>query len=93
MSLVVAAVRVAGADALRLPVSFATAGDGAAATIGADEAGVDADTAGVELTEDGATVAGAGVDGANDGEFVGDEPVLEGDEKSLPPFWGTGVVS
>ena len=84
----VAAVRVAGADALRLPVSFATAGDGAAATIGADDAGVEADTAGVELTGEGATVVGAtgaGVDGVVDGEFVGDELVVEGDEKSLPP--------
>ena len=71
-----------------MPVSFATAGDGAAATIGADDTGVDAGTAGAELTGDGATVVGAtgaGVDGADDGEFAGDEPVLEGDEKSLPP--------
>ena len=92
----VADVRVAGADALRLPVSFATAGDGAAATIGAVDAGVEADTAGVELTGDGATVVGAteaGIDGADDGEFVGCELVVEGAEKSLPPFCGTGVVS
>ena len=71
-----------------MPVSFATAGAGAAATIGADEAGVDAGTAGAELTGDGAIVVGAtgaGVDGVVDGEFVGDELVVEGDEKSLPP--------
>ena len=81
--------RVAGADALRLPVSFAKAGDGAAATIGAEDVGVGADTAGIELTGEGATVVGAtgaGADGAIDGEFVGDELVVEGDEKSLPPF-------